>query len=519
FEVPRGIWKSTGLYAAAGESIKVVIPSELVDKKLGVQIGCHTDNLSGKSNPARFPQIVRREALTSAETTFSSPFGGLIYITIPKDEGDQDFPDNVSISIENTVPAPYFVLGETNLNEWRSRIRNHPAPWAELASSTLIITVPSEQIRALEDPVELMEFWDNIQNANADLAVIPRERPYPERFVSDIQISYGLMHAGYPIMMPTSLSPNILTTDIANAGGWGYYHELGHNHDEPDYMPNGTSEVTPNFWTLYVIEQVSDQTAREGFEGWARRAPEVDFEAQSDPSNDKNLNAEKWNKSPDYASVKLAMYLQLKEAFGWGTYKKVFKEYSELPADQKPSSSAQKKDQWCIRFSKACGYNLAPFFDLWDFDVSDEAKAEVEHLPVWMPYQNLATEKEINFHERRMKYDNITITPGTISPGSEVNISFDWTVGPTGNNGYCPGCIIQFYVGIQDEFSECVVSRQMRTPNFSQNGGHFEHTFTAPSKPGVYYVTHSFSLKRSCQPNSSNHQNTIYNALALIHVQ
>lgn len=517
FEVPRRIWKSTGLYAAPGELIEVIIPSNLLDKNLGVQIGCHTDDLSGISNPARYPQIVRHKRLINAKTSISSPFGGLIYITIPEDDGGQDFPDHSTLSINNAVAAPYFVLGETDLNEWQTSIRNHPAPWAEIASGTLIITVPSEQIRALDNPVELMEFWDEVQNANADLAVIPRERPYPERFVSDIQIAYGLLHAGYPIMFPTSLSPRVLTTDIANAG-WGFYHELGHNHDEPVYMPSGTSEVTPNFWTLYVIEQVSDRTAREAYEGWVNRSPEEDFQSQFDPSDSRNMTTEKWKMSPDFASVKLVMYLQLKEAFGWGTYKKVFKEYSELPADQKPTNDVQKRDQWCIRFSKACGYNLAPFFDRWDFEVSERAKEEVDHLPIWMPYQELPSEKEINYQERIMSYENIAITPGPIYPGSEVSISFDWKVRPTGKNGYCPGCIIQFYVGMNDKFSECMVSTPLRTPNFQQREGHFEHTFTAPSKPGVYYITQSLSLKMSCQPDPGKHNNTIHNAIAMIHV-
>lgn len=79
------------------------------------------------------------------------------------------------------------------------------------------------------------------------------------------------------------------------------------------------------------------------------------------------------------------MYDQLKAGFEWETYKKVLAEYRQIPRSQRPRSEQEKRDQWMIRFSKAAGQNLGPFFTAWGVPVSEEAKLEVRDLPVWFP--------------------------------------------------------------------------------------------------------------------------------------
>jgi hypothetical protein len=73
------------------------------------------------------------------------------------------------------------------------------------------------------------------------------------------------------------------------------------------------------------------------------------------------------------------------KAFGWDTYKKVLAEYRALPASERPKSDAQKRDQWMVRFSRACGKNLGPFFQAWGVPTSEEARASIAGLPEWMP--------------------------------------------------------------------------------------------------------------------------------------
>ncbi|MGA2498928.1 MAG: M60 family metallopeptidase, partial [Tepidisphaeraceae bacterium] len=72
-------------------------------------------------------------------------------------------------------------------------------------------------------------------------------------------------------------------------------------------------------------------------------------------------------------------------AFGWDAYKKVFKEYRDLPRNERPRTEQEKHDQWMVRFSKATGRNLGPFFQAWGVPTSEQARKSIEGLPAWMP--------------------------------------------------------------------------------------------------------------------------------------
>jgi hypothetical protein len=82
-----------------------------------------------------------------------------------------------------------------------------------------------------------------------------------------------------------------------------------------------------------------------------------------------------WKEKP---FVALTMYAELIDAFGWDSLKKVFRTYLNQP---RLRTEQEKRDQWMIRYSRAVGRNLVPFFTTWGFPLSDSAKAEVQSLP------------------------------------------------------------------------------------------------------------------------------------------
>jgi hypothetical protein len=90
----------------------------------------------------------------------------------------------------------------------------------------------------------------------------------------------------------------------------------------------------------------------------------------------------RWKSDPFLA---LIMYSQLRTGFGWETYKKVFAEYRALPKEQRPKTDEEKHDQWLVRFSKAAGKNLGPFFEAWGLPTSTAARESIKNLPPWMP--------------------------------------------------------------------------------------------------------------------------------------
>lgn len=371
-DTSRHRWHSTGLYAQPGDVIEVTVPPNVAksEKPLSIRIGCHTDRLWHKEDWKRAPEISRVFPIQSTTTQATNGFGGLIYIDVPS--GCQL--GEIDVTISGGIPAPLFQLGKTTNAEWK-KIREYPAPWAEIGSDKLIITVPSEAIRDYDNPHDLMVYWDQVMDACADLATIPTERPSAERIVLDAQISAGYLHAGYPIMGPLSTTKELLDLEtLKTKGNWGYYHEIGHNHQKKEWTWDGLTEVTVNLFTMYALDTLNPESRRHNAilpENIVKRT--ADFVA---------------GKNRGDPFTQLIPYIELKNSFGWQPFKQVFAEYREMPEKDRPKSLQERKDQWLIRMSKATGRNLGPFYDFWALGASEAAKNEVSHLPVWNPHDS-----------------------------------------------------------------------------------------------------------------------------------
>lgn len=373
-------WHSTGLFAPRGQLISVAtLNAGSAPLNLQVRIGAQSDHLWHLKEWKRAPQVDRTFPISASETKVANYFGGLIYIVVPESTPRQ----TLRIRIDGAVEAPWFVLGKTDPKEWRERIRNAPAPWAELQSDKIIITIPSEHVRKLDDPTELMKFWDRVADADADLATIPHERRRPERYVADVQISAGYMHAGYPIMTHLDAAPRFVDlATLQRDGDWGMFHELGHNHQSADWTFDGTGEVTVNLFTMYVLDTVC--TGGEG-QGGGKMHKAMSSESRARMEAKYRANGAKfedWKRDPFLA---LIMYKQLQEAFGWDAYKKVFAEYRALRPEERPKTDDEKRDQFMVRFSRAVGKNLGPFFQSWSIPTSEMARKSIADLPHWMP--------------------------------------------------------------------------------------------------------------------------------------
>lgn len=373
-------WTSTGLYAAPGETITISVDSDVIKKvprPFAVRIGVHKDLLWKLNKWPRFPEITLEKNITSAQTKISNPFGGPIYIVVPHNLSSLGL-GLIEFRISGGVKAPYFIKNETSLEAWRV-IRDNPAPWAELQGRNIILSVPSEVIRSLDNPQELMETWDQILDLEAELASGPYVRERPERICCDREISAGYMHSGYPVMTHMDVKADIVNNArLRKSGDWGFYHEFGHNHQSSAWTFDGSTEVTVNYFTLYLMEKFNNRTA-----GEARN--ELKKESRLKLMKryfDNGSKFEDWKADPFLA---LNMTVQLREAFGWEPFIRAISEYKKLPADQLPKNDQEKRDQWMIRLSKNTGVNLAPFFNKWGVHVSEDAERQVEQLPVWTP--------------------------------------------------------------------------------------------------------------------------------------
>lgn len=81
--------------------------------------------------------------------------------------------------------------GKTSQEEWKRSLEGNPAPWGELATDNIILTVPTENLKSVNNPESLLQLWDEMMQAAAKLASEPFPYRRPERIVTDVQISVG----------------------------------------------------------------------------------------------------------------------------------------------------------------------------------------------------------------------------------------------------------------------------------------------------------------------------------------
>ncbi|KAK2912778.1 TRPM8 channel-associated factor homolog [Channa argus] len=361
-------WISTGLYLSPGMKTYMIIPAEITNKGWMIQIGCQTDILNA-DELKRAPHVSEQFPITSERMQVWNLWGGLIYLVAPPNTQVK----GVEVIVEKAVSAPYYKSGETTAAEWSS-LRTAPAPWAELEFENIIITVPSEFVRGLYRPEELGALWDAIMRSIADLAAIPQNFPRKERIVTDVQISAGWMHSGYPIMGHTPTAAELVSVDIAKSKGlWGPIHELGHNQQRSCWeFPPHTTECTCNLWSVYVHEEVLgiNRAKAHPYMTLTNRKKRVEEYVKG------GRNLSNW-----HVWVALETYMQLQERFGWDAFKKVFAAYHKM--SNFPSDNKGKMNLYAETFSQTVGMNLCSFLKSWGWPIEASTEEKLSNLPPW----------------------------------------------------------------------------------------------------------------------------------------
>ena len=359
---------STGLYAPPGEIITITVDQETSELGFSILIGAHTDGLWNKEIIKRHSRIYRTWSIENTTTIVANAFGGPIYAYIPAGSAFGE----INVTISGAIRAPLFVLGETSDFEWIYSERDNPAPWAELVSNNFIMTVPSSEILDLNNPSQLMNWWDRALEMEHELYGF---EPWPrvERAVFDAQISVGWMHSGYPFMAHDLSVPDVVNyTHMSENGDWGMFHELGHNHQwMPSTLP-GTTETSCNFASVYLMEDLV------GVEGHGAVDPEQRRNRMESYFSD-GSNISNWS-----VWTALDTYLIIKEEWGWNPITEALSVYYNLSPAEVPSTEEEEFNTWVLHLSNSTGYNLAPYHAAWGFPLNENTYSTLEHLPIWV---------------------------------------------------------------------------------------------------------------------------------------
>ena len=128
--------------------------------------------------------------------------------------------------------------------------------------------------------------------------------------------------------------------------------------------------------------------------------------------------------------------------------------------------------------------------------------------------QSVASNVTLNYADRMISYSGVSINSGGdsvhVTPGSNVTLSYTMAVAYDQNTGYCPGCVVQSSIGLGSTF-QTLKCEPLISDGYNSN---VSINFTAPSTPGIYYLTQEGSLDFFCQEFKFN--NNVASAIGVL---
>jgi hypothetical protein len=422
-------WHSTGLYAAPGELVTIDAPASIVGAGFVLRINGHTDDLSDTGSWRRMPRVHRAFELDAEWVQVASPFGGAIYLDVGTAHQDMA---PFEIGLSGVVDAPLFVLGETADADWVGGVRERPAPYAEIVTEHAALSLPSSMIRDLDEAEAVAAFWDEVVARQDEVGAHGHLRTNAERINIDVQVSVGYLHAGYPTQGPLGAGPELVDLEgLWQQGSWGWFHELGHEAQRrPDkswgwdnaYTFDGAVEATVNIFTTYAY----DMLGIEDRGGWSFTASRVAVMRRALDGLDSGGTFASLG-----VGVKLAMFLQLRDTWGWEAFVGLLAGYNATDAGELPADVQAERDALLVRFSEVVDHDMGPFMaEVWGIEVSAAARAQVAALPDWLPALGglegraaLAAggERRFDLQGHALSHDGVA-TIGAVSDGAHGSV-------------------------------------------------------------------------------------------------
>lgn len=390
------VWKaplpifSVGLYAPAGENIKIVVPEGV--NGLSVQIGPHSLNLGNQSVQYRDGVITTYKALFPGTNYVRNPYGGLIWI-----KSTISHKNPAILKFSNVVRTSDFVLGKSNEQDWLKDVEANDVPWLELRSNRVVFTVPRAMVLQYKSELKITESLNKwaklyeedvykwmgltINNPNK----INSFPELPERAILDIQVPHPeYVYAEVPWVAymdkfwfnQMTNANELLTDSIASA--WPMYHVVGHNYQMWDGWNWGAlHQTTSNLFVFKAADRlgISQNTIRDEVKRIILNS--LNFATKK---TKKNFN-DGYNDGED-GYHRLAPFLQIFEKVkgknnesGWDFFTKLF--YSARNSNYYFGFDEAKMDYFYRELCDFTGVDYASFMDAWGIKISLSARKEM----------------------------------------------------------------------------------------------------------------------------------------------
>ena len=191
----------------------------------------------------------------------------------------------------------------------------------------------------VDSPAKILKEYEYLMGVYAKLMGFDEEPDSPEAKPTVhtrprcrmrlIEVDHGHMFAtfGYTAYHFEAVEP-VLNSEKFLSNGWGPWHEIGHEHQLDQYEFQGMTEVTVNIFSLEMQTSLG-QTARIDTPEMKAKLKEY-FEKP-----DRDYLAEK------DVFMKVALFWQLRLAFGPDFYPRLHRAYREMPMPETDAAKIQ----------------------------------------------------------------------------------------------------------------------------------------------------------------------------------
>ena len=397
--------RPTGYYLAAGDVAKITVPASIPKNgTFKIRVGANVHDKYIKSTIERPFRISNQFPIVSKVTEIANPYGGGIYIDVPylATAGA-----SVKIEIQNVVPAPFFqstALKSTTPEEWKTKQRNNPAPWADFMSDKVMLTVPTKWIYAYDDPVALMKDWDN--RIDTISALTGKQKVRNNQVLYAI-VDTSLLGDGFGIGYPTGnndYKPGRTTN--GNEKHWllvpgssqlkfgaSEFHELGHADLFSNFGGEGEASINllyiaikNNLYKENIDEALGESMGRHKAIGRDVAAVNWMVTPNFRAGNAMDTSSSEKNEVR-YQERGYAKYVEIAALFGWDKLEAFWGEENRVATPGKDPST--ETDSRILRMSKAAGVDLTPLIHFWGVQPNNPVALKAAITAANLPSSNL----------------------------------------------------------------------------------------------------------------------------------
>ncbi|TKB47158.1 M60 family metallopeptidase [Thalassotalea mangrovi] len=527
-ELSAALYRPTGYYAPAGETVTVTVDESWVNSGLHIRVGAHQDNHMTLASTSRFPKLNVDYRIESTSIEVINPMGGGIYILVPQgvDLGWH------KIHIDGAVRAPYFSTRkgyETAEQDWQS-IRQFPGVFADFESDKFMVTVPTYGIQNFDQPKALLDRWDEIMDLFQIIHGRPLERSRAEAYLLDAtQLVIGSFPGGYPVTPGFYAEENGDITQgyyspfaVLNDKHWEQdrgmlvmLHELGHHH-YGRFINVGEQESFVNVPAAAVLNSVfglsyDEATRYSGYQLFTRTEAAIDWMVTHNFRNGNPIGNDPTTEfqpiETSYQTRGHAKYIDLADITGgWEGLGKVYEMFyvEDLASGTPPQTQiGVSHDEFLIKGSEALDCNLGSLFHFWGIHPSESVSAQLasyqacdgalERVLHYLDNAPRTNEELIQFHAEKTAVDEGQLKAHIYEP---LLKSFDVSAAQQirDNGAY----ILKTYFDINEDLApgKPIVENTMVYYS-GEHPGATEFSWLAANDPEGQSLRYSWVLKRA----------------------